>query len=150
MKPIVGSPMHRATSPPIPKIGDSTRFGHHLQSWLIAISNLPMAVCEPVHTFQLFMEDMVSTSYTLKTLRLDWMRNVPSFPRVEREIGPFTEREGRPSHLPIECFREPIIYSTNAVGSTALATERVERRLAAILAADVAGYSRRSNSAVHS
>src|SRR6266446_5280166 len=28
------------------------------------------------------------------------------------------------------------------VGSTALATERVERRLAAILAADVAGYSR--------
>src|SRR6202158_1167311 len=27
-------------------------------------------------------------------------------------------------------------------GSTALATERVERRLAAILAADVAGYSR--------
>src|SRR5262244_3147317 len=30
----------------------------------------------------------------------------------------------------------------HAVGSTALATERVERRLAAILAADVAGYSR--------
>jgi adenylate cyclase len=29
-----------------------------------------------------------------------------------------------------------------AVGSTALATERVERRLAAVLAADVAGYSR--------
>src|SRR5438477_12784819 len=28
------------------------------------------------------------------------------------------------------------------LGSTALATERVERRLAAILAADVAGYSR--------
>src|ERR1700731_3504418 len=28
------------------------------------------------------------------------------------------------------------------VGSTALATERVERKLAAILAADVAGYSR--------
>jgi adenylate cyclase len=27
-------------------------------------------------------------------------------------------------------------------GSTALATERVERRLAAILAADIAGYSR--------
>jgi class 3 adenylate cyclase len=27
-------------------------------------------------------------------------------------------------------------------GSTALVTERVERRLAAILAADVAGYSR--------
>src|SRR5271166_4496160 len=28
------------------------------------------------------------------------------------------------------------------LGSTALATERVERRLAAILAADIAGYSR--------
>ena len=28
------------------------------------------------------------------------------------------------------------------LGSTALATERVERKLAAILAADVAGYSR--------
>jgi class 3 adenylate cyclase len=38
--------------------------------------------------------------------------------------------------------RELIIYSAHAVGSTALATERVERRLAAILAADVAGYSR--------
>jgi adenylate cyclase len=37
---------------------------------------------------------------------------------------------------------EPIIYSAHAVGSAALATERVERRLAAILAADVAGYSR--------
>ena len=33
-------------------------------------------------------------------------------------------------------------HSAHAVGSTALATERVERRLAAILAADVAGYSR--------
>jgi TolB-like protein len=33
-------------------------------------------------------------------------------------------------------------YSAHAVGSTALATERVERRLAAILATDVAGYSR--------
>src|SRR6267378_5527628 len=35
-----------------------------------------------------------------------------------------------------------MIYSAHAVGSAALATERVERRLAAILAADVAGYSR--------
>src|SRR6202011_4740310 len=35
-----------------------------------------------------------------------------------------------------------MIYSAHAVGSTAFATERVERRLAAILAADVAGYSR--------
>src|SRR5712671_3466787 len=35
-----------------------------------------------------------------------------------------------------------MIYSVHAVGSTALATERVERRLAAILAAAVAGYSR--------
>jgi|SRR5215470_5079884 len=35
-----------------------------------------------------------------------------------------------------------MIHSAHAVGSTALATERVERRLAAILAADVAGYSR--------
>jgi TolB-like protein/class 3 adenylate cyclase len=35
-----------------------------------------------------------------------------------------------------------MIYSARAVGSTALATGRVERRLAAILAVDVAGYSR--------
>ena len=35
-----------------------------------------------------------------------------------------------------------MIHSAHAVGSTALATERVERRLAAILAADVPGYSR--------
>src|SRR5712672_2344811 len=35
-----------------------------------------------------------------------------------------------------------MISSAHVVGSTALATERVERRLAAILAADVAGYSR--------
>src|SRR5215469_15133565 len=34
-----------------------------------------------------------------------------------------------------------MIYSVHAVGSTALATARVERKLAAILAADVAGYS---------
>src|SRR5215472_7151804 len=33
-------------------------------------------------------------------------------------------------------------FGSMRVGSTALATERVERRLAAILAADVAGYSR--------
>jgi adenylate cyclase len=35
-----------------------------------------------------------------------------------------------------------MIHSAHAVGSTALATGRAERRLAAILAADVAGYSR--------
>lgn len=35
-----------------------------------------------------------------------------------------------------------MIYSARAVWGTALATERVERKLAAILAADVAGYSR--------
>jgi TolB-like protein len=35
-----------------------------------------------------------------------------------------------------------MIYSAHAVGRPALATERVERRLAAILATDVAGYSR--------
>jgi class 3 adenylate cyclase len=35
-----------------------------------------------------------------------------------------------------------MIYSARAVGSTALATGRFERRLAAILAVDVAGYSR--------
>src|SRR6202521_5592242 len=35
-----------------------------------------------------------------------------------------------------------MIYSAHAVRSAALATERVERRLAAILTADVAGYSR--------
>jgi adenylate cyclase len=35
-----------------------------------------------------------------------------------------------------------MIYSAHAVGSAALATERVERKLAAILAADVVGYSR--------
>src|ERR1700746_3022226 len=62
MKPIVGSPMHHATSPPIHKIGDSTRFGHPLQSWLTVISNLPMAVCEPVHTLHLLMEDMATAS----------------------------------------------------------------------------------------
>jgi len=35
-----------------------------------------------------------------------------------------------------------MIYSAHAIGSAALATERVERRLAAIRAADVAEYSR--------
>jgi adenylate cyclase len=35
-----------------------------------------------------------------------------------------------------------MIYSAHAGGRSALATGRVERRLAAILAADVAGYSR--------
>jgi len=35
-----------------------------------------------------------------------------------------------------------MIHSATRLGSTALATGRVERRLAAILAADVAGYSR--------
>jgi class 3 adenylate cyclase len=35
-----------------------------------------------------------------------------------------------------------MIYSARAVGSTALATERVERKLATILATDVADYSR--------
>ena len=35
-----------------------------------------------------------------------------------------------------------MIYSAHAGGRTALATGRVERRLAAILAADIAGYSR--------
>ena len=35
-----------------------------------------------------------------------------------------------------------MVHSAHAVGSAALATKRVERRLAAILAADVAGYSR--------
>jgi len=37
---------------------------------------------------------------------------------------------------------EPMIYSAHAVGRTALATERVERRLAAILATGVADHSR--------
>jgi adenylate cyclase len=37
---------------------------------------------------------------------------------------------------------KPTIHSGRAVGSAALIGERVERRLAAILAADVAGYSR--------
>jgi class 3 adenylate cyclase len=35
-----------------------------------------------------------------------------------------------------------MIYAAHAVGSAALAAERVERKLAVILAADVAGYSR--------
>jgi hypothetical protein len=34
-----------------------------------------------------------------------------------------------------------MIYSAHAVGSAALATERVERKLAAIFAAHVAGYT---------
>ena len=33
-----------------------------------------------------------------------------------------------------------MIYSAHAVGSAALARERVERGLAAVLAADIAGY----------
>jgi class 3 adenylate cyclase len=42
-----------------------------------------------------------------------------------------------------QCSRQPIIYSAACgSGSAALATERAERRLAAILAADIAGYSR--------
>ena len=45
----------------------------------------------------------------------------------------FTARMGSESRQSIRPMR---------LGSTALATERLERRLAAILAADVAGYSR--------
>src|SRR5262249_15351599 len=53
------------------------------------------------------------------------------------------ESECYPPPLALNCGSDgPIAYSINAVGSTVLPTERVERRLAAILAADVAGYSR--------
>ena len=56
--------------------------------------------------------------------------------------GPL-ERECRRSCLPLECTRRAdSLFGPMRFGSTALATERVERRLAAILAADVAGYSR--------
>ena len=55
---------------------------------------------------------------------------------------PLLERECPPTDLGVECAFEPTIYAAHAVGGTALPTERVERRLAAILAVDVAGYSR--------
>src|SRR6516162_1148976 len=47
-----------------------------------------------------------------------------------------------PSPSGVECSRGPIILRPCGSGRAALATERAERRLAAILAADVAGYSR--------
>ena len=47
------------------------------------------------------------------------------------------------SHLPLECtLRADNSFGPCGSGAPLLATERVERRLAAILAADVAGYSR--------
>ena len=55
---------------------------------------------------------------------------------------PLLERECPPTDSGVECALEPTIYAAHAVGGTALPTERVERRLAAILAVDVAGYSR--------
>src|SRR5262244_3699101 len=46
-------------------------------------------------------------------------------------------------HLPLECAATPVTIPAMRFRETALATDtRAERRLAAILAADVAGYSR--------
>src|SRR5215468_4043967 len=57
--------------------------------------------------------------------------------------GHVRRSECPPSRLPLECSsRADNPFGSMRLGSTALATERVERRLAAILAADVAGYSR--------
>src|SRR5215469_931505 len=54
-----------------------------------------------------------------------------------------TEREWRRSRLPLECVsRADNLFDLCGSGSAALATGRVERRLAAILAADVSSYSR--------
>ena len=53
-----------------------------------------------------------------------------------------TEREFRRPRLPLEWALEPIIHSAHAVGSTALAAQRVEHRLAAIFAAEVPGRGR--------
>src|SRR6266478_4327340 len=44
--------------------------------------------------------------------------------------------------LGVKMRLESIMYSSMRLGCAALTTKRVERRLAAILAADVAGYSR--------
>src|SRR5215469_13685520 len=65
--------------------------------------------------------------------------------RAEKRLRSFQKHVPRSecpsSRLPLECTSRAD-NRVHAVGSTALATERVERRLAAILAADVAGYSR--------
>src|SRR5215467_9938981 len=54
-----------------------------------------------------------------------------------------TEREWPRSRLPLECAsRADNLFGPCGSGSAALAMARVERRLDAILAADVAGYSR--------
>jgi hypothetical protein len=54
-----------------------------------------------------------------------------------------TERKCQPSHLPLEYTRRADnLMRPMRLGGTALASGRVKRRLAAILAADVAGYSR--------
>jgi len=58
-------------------------------------------------------------------------------------VRPDSQRECRPSRLPLEwALRADSPIRPMRLRSTALATERVERRLAAILAADVVGYSR--------
>src|SRR5438270_9293360 len=58
-------------------------------------------------------------------------------------MGRRSERECRRSCLALNYARRADhLFGPMRLGSTALATERVERRLAAILAADVAGYSR--------
>ena len=55
---------------------------------------------------------------------------------------PLTRRRCQPSRLPLEWPRRADdLIGLRGSGSTALAMGRVERRLAAILAADVAGYS---------
>jgi hypothetical protein len=58
------------------------------------------------------------------------------------EDSPFTEREWRRTGLPLECAGEADNLFGPCGSEPALATERVERRLAAILAADVVGFVR--------
>src|SRR6266446_1317548 len=60
----------------------------------------------------------------------------------EARSAAHTEREWQPPRLPLEWApRADDLFGPRG-WETALATERVERKLAAILAADIAGYSR--------
>jgi len=63
-------------------------------------------------------------------------------PMRRSAIGRYTEREWRTLRLPLEWPLEPMIWSAHAVREHRLAPERAERKLAAVLAADIAGYSR--------
>jgi adenylate cyclase len=71
---------------------------------------------------------------------LGCMRVSPACDHCSTDV--LIEKECLRSRLQLRSYRKPIIASVHAGWEHRLATERVERKLAAILAADVAGYSR--------